>query len=88
VSIKWVKTAHRGLRYYEHPNRKHGKKRDRYYAIRFKVDGKEHSYGIGWLSDGVPNEIGKENHDIGFEEYCLMLLRQYKGKPKDCEGKP
>jgi integrase len=86
VSIKWVKTAHRGLRYYEHPNRKHGKKRDRYYAIRFKVDGKEHSYGIGWLSDGVPNEIGKENHDIGFEEYCLMLLRQYKGNLKAGSG--
>ena len=86
MSIKWIKTAHKGLRYYEHQERKHGKKKDRYYAIRFKVDGKEHGYGIGWLSDGVPDEIRKENHDIGFEEYCLMLLRQYKGNLKTGSG--
>jgi integrase len=84
--IKWVKTAHRGLRYYDHPERKHGKKRDRYYAIRFKVDDKEHGYGIGWLSDGVPDEVRKEHHNIGFEEYCLMLLRQYKGNIKAGSG--
>ncbi len=86
MKIKWIKTAHKGLRYYEHPDRKQGKKRDRYYAIRFKVDHKEHMYGIGWLSDGVPEEIRKEHHDIGFEEYCLMLLRQYKGNIKAGSG--
>ncbi len=53
MKIKWIKTAHKGLRYYEHPDRKQGKKRDCYYAIRFKVDHKEHMYGIGWLSDGA-----------------------------------
>lgn len=82
MPVRWIKTAHKGLRYYEHPERKHGKKRDRYYSIRFKVDGRERSYGIGWLSDGVPDEIRKEHRDIGFEEYCLMLLRQYKGNLK------
>jgi integrase len=86
MAIKWIKTAHRGLRYYEHQERKHGKKRDRYYSIRFKVDGDEHNYGVGWVSDGVPDEIRKEHHDIGFEEYCLMLLRQYKGNLKIGSG--
>lgn len=86
MPTNWIKTAHKGLRYYEHPKRKQGKKRDRYYAIRFKVDKKEHNYGIGWLSDGVPEEIRKEHHNIGFEEYCLMLLRQYKGNIKAGSG--
>ena len=86
MTIKWIKTAHKGLRYYEHPERKHVKKRDRYYAIRFKVDDKEHNYGVGWLSDGVPDEIKKQHHNIGFEEYCLMLLRQYKGNIKAGSG--
>ena len=86
MPIKWIKAAHTGLRYYEHPKRKHGKKCDRYYAIRFKVDGKDHSYGIGWLSEGVPEEIRKEHQGIGFEEYCLMLLRQYKGNLKAGSG--
>ena len=86
MAIKWIKTAHKGLRYYEHPKRKHGKKRDRYYAIRFKIDYKEHNYGIGWLNEGVPDEIRKEHHNIGFEDYCLMLLRQYKGNIKAGSG--
>jgi hypothetical protein len=67
MSMKWIKTAHPGLRYYEHRERKHGKKRDRYYSIRFKVDCHEHNYGIGWWSDGVPDEIKKEHLNIGFE---------------------
>lgn len=86
MAVEWVKTNHKGLRYYEHANRKHGKKRDRYYAIRLKVDGKDHSYGVGWLSDGVPMEVERENPGIGFEEYCLMLLRQYKGNLKTGSG--
>ncbi|OPY76886.1 MAG: Tyrosine recombinase XerD [Syntrophorhabdus sp. PtaU1.Bin153] len=86
MTIRWIKTPHKGLRYYEHPTRKHGKKRDRYYAIRFKVGGKDYSYGIGWVSEGVPDEIRKEHHGIGFEEYCLMLLRQYKGNLKTGTG--
>jgi len=78
MSIKWIKTAHKGLRYYEHPTRKHGKRKDRYYTIRFKVDKKEYSYGIGWVSDGVPEEVLRSNPGVGFEEYCLMQLRIFK----------
>lgn len=84
--IKWIKTNHRGLRYYEHPTRRHGKKPDRYYSVRFKVDGKDHSYGIGWLSDGVPNDIREKQNNIGFEEYCLTLLREYRHNTKSHSG--
>jgi integrase len=86
MSIKWIKTAHKGLRYYEHQDRKHGKQRDRYYAIRFKVGGKDYGYGVGWVSDGIPEVIRKEEPEIGFQDYCLKLLRQYKGNVKTGSG--
>ena len=86
MTIKWIKTAHKGLRYYEHQERKHGKKRDRYCSIRFKVDGAEHNYGVGWVSDGIPDAIRKEEPELGFEDYCLKLLRQYKGNVKTGSG--
>ena len=86
MAIKWIKTAHKGLRYYEHPTRRHGKKRDRYYAIRFKVANKDYSYGVGWWSEGIPDETRKEEPQLGFEEYALKLLRQYQGNIKAGSG--
>jgi integrase len=79
---KWIKTNHTGLRYFEHATRKHGKKKDRYYSIRFRIDRTLHTYGVGWLSEGIPDAIRKAEPDLGFEEYCLKLLRQYKGNVK------
>lgn len=84
--IKWIKTPHKGLRYYEHNIRKHGKKKDRYYAVRFKVDGKDYGYGIGWWSDGVPEEVYKADPNMGFEEYALAQLRLYKANLKTGSG--
>jgi integrase len=86
MAIRWIKTAHKGLRYYEHKERKHGKQRDRYYSIRFRVDKTLHTYGIGWMSDGIPEEIRKEEPELGFQDYCLKLLRQYKGNVKTGSG--
>lgn len=86
MTIKWISTAHKGLRYYEHQERKHGKQRDRYYSIRFRVDGVLYSYGVGWLSDGIPDAIRQIEPEIGFQDYCLKLLRQYKGNVKTGSG--
>ena len=83
---KWKKTNHAGLRYFEHETRKHGKKKDRYYTIRFRLDGKLYHYGVGWLSDGIPEAIRKEEPNLGFEDYCLKLLRQYKANVKTGTG--
>lgn len=83
---KWKKTNHVGLRYFEHETRKHGKKKDRYYAIRFRLDGQLYEYGIGWLSDGIPEAIRKAEPGIGFEDYCLKLMREYKNNVKIGDG--
>ena len=86
MTIKWIKSNHKGLRYYEHQERKHGKQRDRYYSIRFRVDKILYTYGVGWMSDGIPEAILKEEPGLGFQDYCLKLLRQYKGNVKTGSG--
>ena len=86
MTIKWIKTPHRGLRYYEHSSRKHGKKKDRYYSIRFKVGGKDYTYGIGWWSDGIPEEAMKNDPNMRFEEFALTQLKLYKANVKAGSG--
>ena len=86
MAIKWVKTPHKGLRYYEHPIRKHGKRKDRYYAIRFKVDGRDYGYGVGWWSDGIPEEIRKTDPHKSFEEYAIDQLKLFKTNIKEGSG--
>lgn len=86
MAIKWIKTPHKGLRYYEHPTRRHGKKHDRYYSIRFKVDGHDYTYGVGWWSDGPPEEARENNPDIGFEEYALSQMKLFKANVKAGTG--
>ncbi len=49
---KWHKTPIRGVRYREHPTRKHGVRRDRYYAIRYQRKGIRIEEGLGFESDG------------------------------------
>ena len=86
MSVKWIKTAHKGLRYYEHPARRHGKKKDRYYSIRFKVDNKDYDYGVGWWSDRIPEENLKNDPGMGFEEYALSQMKLFKANVKAGSG--
>ena len=50
------KTAYPGVRYREHPTRRHGVNKDRYFFIRFKVNGKDKEEGVGWASSGMTAE--------------------------------
>jgi integrase len=47
------KTEFEGVRYREHPSRKYGAMRDRYFSIRYRVDGKRVEEGLGWASKGM-----------------------------------
>ena len=49
---KWIKTSYPGVRYREHPTKKHGVNLDRYFVIRYKVGGKTKEEKVGWASDG------------------------------------
>lgn len=48
----WLKVE-KGIRYREHPERMHGKRPDRYYVIRYTVNGEKKQEALGWASEGV-----------------------------------
>jgi len=50
--MKWIKVKP-GVRYREHPTRKHGIRPDRYYTIFYKMDGKTVTEAVGWASRGI-----------------------------------
>ncbi|NCC85375.1 MAG: site-specific integrase [Clostridia bacterium] len=52
MSVRWISAGEKGVRYYEHETRRHGVGRDRYFAIRYTVDGKAKEEGLGWGSEG------------------------------------
>lgn len=60
MAKKWKATGSRGVRYYEHPTRKHGIRKDRYFAIRYTVDRKQREEGLGWASEGMTEELANE----------------------------
>lgn len=45
-------TADKGIRYREHPTRKNGIRPDRYYTLRFYVNGTRTEEALGWGSEG------------------------------------
>ncbi len=56
MSVKWVSTNKTGVRYREHPTRKTSNGQvDRYYVIRFRVDGKLKSEATGWTTTDQMN---------------------------------
>ena len=48
----WITTKTPGLRYRLHKTRRHGVNFDKYFAIRYYVDGKRTEQGLGWNSKG------------------------------------
>ncbi len=48
----WIKCKTPGVRYREHEERKHGIRPDRYFSIRYKLNGKDKEEGLGWSSQG------------------------------------
>lgn len=56
MAAKRQVTSYPGVRFREHPFRKHGIKFDRYFFIRYKLDGKDKEEGVGWASDGMTAE--------------------------------
>lgn len=52
MSAKWHKTSYPGVRYREHPTRKNGIGKDRYFSIRYKLDGALKEEALGWGSEG------------------------------------
>ena len=56
MAMSWHATPYPGVRYREHDTRMHEGEKDRYYAIRCKIRGKDAERGLGWASSGVTLE--------------------------------
>jgi integrase len=51
LASKWI-TAAPGIRYRQHPTRKHGARLDRYFTLRFSANGRQVEEALGWASEG------------------------------------
>lgn len=71
---KWIGSKYKGVRFYEHPTRKHGVKHDRYIAIRYQKGGKRVEEGIGWTSERDP-----EDGQYWSEAKAALVLERLKG---------
>ena len=52
MATKWIGTQYTGVRYRENPNRKYLGKPDRYFVVRYKLNGKLKEEKLGWASEG------------------------------------
>jgi len=71
---EWIGTKFKGVRYRLHSDRKHGIKKDRYFAIRYQSNGKRIEEGLGWASEGWT------------EEKAALKLAELKTAAKTGEG--
>ena len=74
MTAKWIGTRYKGVRYYEHPTRKHGVARDKYFSIRYQRDGKRVEEGLGWASELDPKD--KKNWTAEKAALLLAELRE------------
>ena len=76
-------TGRKGVFYKEHPNRRHGVKRDRLLVLRYTIAGKTFIETFGWTSEGkteleAENKIieFRANHRAGSGPLCLADERE------------
>ena len=69
----WIR-AGKGIRYREHPTRKHGKKPDRYWCVQYKLHGRNINEAVGWWSDGIA------------QSHCEELLSALRINQKSGQG--
>jgi integrase len=55
-----IKTKFPGIRYRQHPDRKHGVQFDKYFFIRHRVGGKEIEEAVGWSSQGITAQMAAD----------------------------
>mgnify|MGYP000860171294 CR=1 FL=1 len=52
MASKKIASKTPGLRYKFHPSRRHGINFDKYFSIRYRIDGRLKEEGLGWSSEG------------------------------------
>ncbi|MDR2645629.1 MAG: hypothetical protein LBC04_00380 [Holosporaceae bacterium] len=92
MSVKWIKAKAKGVRYYEHDTRKHGICKDKYFTIRYRLNGKVHEEALGWASIGWSEQKAaaklyelKENQRVGSGEVTLAEKRKNANEKRKTE---
>jgi len=90
--MAWILSKHEGVRYREHPTRKHGRYADRYIVIRYRVNGKRIDEVLGWSSQGASLDraaevlgVLRQNHRTGTGPQTLAEMRAIAQEEKDRE---
>jgi integrase len=87
-----ISTSTKGIKYREHETRKHGKQKDRYFFIRYTLDGKDKKEALGWASEGWSEKKAaeylfelKKNQRTGDGARTLAEKREQAQKQKEEE---
>lgn len=87
-----TKSSHPGVRYRDSKTRKNGIKPDRYFLIRYKLNGKDREEGVGWASEKVSAAIAagllatiRHNIKIGKRPQSLSEMRQMEREAREAE---
>jgi integrase len=88
----YKKTNYPGVEYKEHKTRRNGPRADRYFTIRYKVDGKTIRECLGWASDGFSaaeasdiRSMIKKNRKLGVRPQSLEEKRQMDAELREQE---
>lgn len=86
------KTIYPGVRFREHPRRRYSGKSDRYFFIRYRLNGNLREEGLGWASEGWSAKSAslilaklKESHVSGDGPQSLAEKREIKKEQKERE---
>jgi len=92
--MKWIKAAFQGVRYREHPTRKHGVGKDRYFSIYYRIEGKQREESLGWATQGWTAQKAnsalaklREAHRTGEGAYTLRERRKVKSESRKKEAR-
>ena len=93
MTAKKFPTQFPGIRYREHKSRKYNRTLDRYFFIRYRVNGKPKEEAIGWASEGwnATRAYGKlsdlkEAHRTGEGPQTLEEKRRLEQEKRDAEA--
>ncbi len=85
----WILSKYEGVRYREHETRKHGRGKDKYIVIRYRVNGKRIDEVLGWSTQGASLEraseilgVLRQNHRTGTGPQTLSEMRAIASEEK------
>lgn len=86
MTYTWFKTKYEGIRFREHPSRKYGTRKDRYYVVRYRVDGQRKEEAIGWELQN--DQVDKDGARVPMLEVARATLARLKESHRTGEGAP